>query len=98
MGEFERARQAFSKWAKSVPEWAFLRWVSQMLAVTGREEGPAVLEVGGCHGLVHVLRVGAWRRSDRRGAALLSLRDASPYFFVHIMSHVCVQRLVATEP
>ncbi|CAN0389272.1 unnamed protein product, partial [Laminaria digitata] len=43
-GEFPKARKAFSEWSSSVPEWAFLRWVSQMLGVSGRQEGPVVLE------------------------------------------------------
>lgn len=44
-GEFPKARKAFADGASAVPEWAFLRWVSQMLGVTGREEGPVVIQV-----------------------------------------------------
>ena len=43
-GEFPKARQAFSEGSSSVPEWAFLRWVSQMLGVAGRQEGPVVIQ------------------------------------------------------
>ncbi|CAM9811219.1 unnamed protein product, partial [Ectocarpus fasciculatus] len=43
-GKFSKARAAFADGASAVPEWAFLRWASQMLGVTGREEGPVVLE------------------------------------------------------
>lgn len=45
VGEFRRAREAFAEGAPSIPEWTFLRWVSQMLGVTGRAEGPVVLQV-----------------------------------------------------
>lgn len=43
-GRFPEARKAFASGAPAVPEWAFLRWVSQMLGVTGREEGPVVIQ------------------------------------------------------
>ena len=54
VGEFPKARKAFSEWASSVPEWAFLRWVSQMLGVAGRQEGPVVIQARqrGCMRLV----------------------------------------------
>ena len=45
-GRFPEAREAFASGALAVPEWAFLRWVDQMLGVTGREEGPVVIQVG----------------------------------------------------
>lgn len=49
-GKFPKARKAFADGASAVPEWAFLRWVSQMLGVTGREEGPVVIQVRCRHG------------------------------------------------
>lgn len=44
-GSFLEARKAFASGASAVPEWAFLRWVDQMLGVVGREEGPVVIQV-----------------------------------------------------
>ncbi|CAM9163711.1 unnamed protein product, partial [Hapterophycus canaliculatus] len=44
-GEFPKARKAFADGASAVPAWAFLRWVSQMLGVSGRKEGPVVIQV-----------------------------------------------------
>lgn len=41
-GKFSKARAAFADGSSAVPEWSFLRWASQMLGVTGREEGPVV--------------------------------------------------------
>lgn len=43
-GKFSKARAAFTDGASAVPEWAFLRWISQMLGVSGREEGPVVIK------------------------------------------------------
>ncbi|CAM9754681.1 unnamed protein product [Ectocarpus sp. 6 AP-2014] len=43
-GKFSKARAVFADGASAVPEWAFLRWISQMLGVTGREEGPVVIQ------------------------------------------------------
>eukprot|EP00752_Nemacystus_decipiens_P003549 g3275.t1 len=44
-GRFPEARKAFRGGAAAVPEWAFLRWIDQMLGVTARQEGPVVIEV-----------------------------------------------------
>lgn len=43
-GKFAGARKAFAAGAAAVPEWAFLRWVDQMLGVAGRQEGPVVIQ------------------------------------------------------
>lgn len=45
-GKFPEARKAFASGSSAVPAWSFLRWVSQMLGVTGREEGPVVIQAG----------------------------------------------------
>ncbi|CAM9225962.1 unnamed protein product, partial [Choristocarpus tenellus] len=45
IGEFPQAREVFVEGSHVVPEWAFLRWAPQMLALLGRPEGHAIFQV-----------------------------------------------------
>lgn len=80
-GRFPEARKAFASGASAVPEWAFLRWVSQMLGVTGREEGLVVIQVG----LFLVFHAAAWSRRDLHRFVLVCI----PYIMWHAQRLSC---------
>jgi DNA-dependent protein kinase catalytic subunit len=45
INNFPKVSKEFIQKAKTVPCWMFIRWISQMLAVLDKPEGPAVIGI-----------------------------------------------------
>lgn len=68
IGKYPKIAKEFSQKVKGVPCWMFIRWISQMLALLDKPEGPYVVGI-----LVEVRELLSTPRKRRYGELALLL-------------------------